>query len=85
MTADRARLATLRSTAPELLAARLQYPDPLQLPEPEPCATVAYPDGIDLLEGASRATWLWLVATAAVTAGLAAVLLVLGLRRITRG
>lgn len=56
--------------------------DPLQLPEPEPCATVAYPDGIDLLEGASRATWLWLVATAAVTAGLAAVLLVLGLRRI---
>lgn len=60
--------------------------DPLQLAEPdEPYATVAYPDGIDLLEGASRATWLWLVATAAVSAGLAAVLLVLGLRRITRG
>lgn len=52
------------------------------VPEAMPPADVLPRDrGVDLLDGAVVGSWLWILATAALAAGLAAVLIVLGLRR----
>lgn len=53
--------------------------DPLQLPATGDLPAI---HGIDLLDGAVVGSWLWLTLTAAVAAGLAAVLLLAGLRRL---